>query len=79
MMRRLGTFVVLAVLVFAGLFTIGCGSSPSTEKDKMGGKMEDKMGGKMENKMDDKMDGKMQDKMGGKMEDKMGGKMEDKK
>jgi hypothetical protein len=58
MMRRLGTLVVFAVFVFAGLSITGCGSSPSTGKDKMGGKMEDKMGGKME------------DKMGGKMEDK---------
>jgi hypothetical protein len=70
MMRWLGSFVVLAVLIFAGLSTFGCSMSSSSSKDKMTapGKMDDKMGG-----------GKMDDKMGGKMDDKMGRQMEDKK
>ena len=59
MARWLSTLVVFAVLVFAGLSTVGCSSSSSTGKDKMGGKMEDS-----------KMGGKMEDKTGGKMEDK---------
>ena len=58
-MRRLYSLVVLATFVFAGLSTVGCSSSSSTGKDKMGGKMEDS-----------KMGGKMEDKTGGKMEDK---------
>ena len=79
MMRWLGSLVVVAVLVFAGLSTIGCGTSPTTGKDKMSGKMDDKMSGKMDDKMSGKMDDKMGGKTGGKMDDKMGGKMEDKK
>ena len=58
MMRWLSSFVVVAVLVFAGLSTVGCGPSPTTAKDKMGGKMDDKMGKKMDDKMDKKMDDK---------------------
>ena len=78
MMRRLYSLVVLAAFVFAGLSTVGC--STSSNKDKMGEKMEDsKMSGKMDDKTGGKMGGKMDDKMRGKMDDKMGGKMEDKK
>ncbi len=56
--------VSAALLLSIVLGGVGCGSSPSTPKDKMntGGKMDDKMstGGKMDDKKDkmDKMDDK---------------------
>jgi hypothetical protein len=73
-MRKIWQVITVTVVGLAlGLASVGCGSSPTAGKDKMGS---DKMHEKMST---DKMGDKMHDKMSDKMHDKMGDKMDDKK
>jgi hypothetical protein len=58
-MRKIWQVITVTVVGLAlGLASVGCGSSPTAGKDKMGDKMSDKMGDKMHDKMGDKMDDK---------------------
>ena len=54
-MRQVWKLIAVAVVgVDLGLAVMGCGSSASSDKEKMSSKMNDKMDGNMNNKMNKK-------------------------